>query len=80
MPVKAGSVKKHASGMFDVSGDLGRRDDLPLKKAFPHPIKNSGGELRSSKVFGSGIGEIGKIGEKNSNGGVTARSNTSPAL
>ena len=54
------------------SGDLGLRDDQPERDAFPHPIKNAGSQLVSSRVFGSGIGEIGKIGEKNSNGGVKA--------
>ena len=54
------------------SGDLGKRDDAPMRECFPNPIKNSGGELSGSKAFGSGIGEIGKIGAKNSNGGVTA--------
>ena len=73
MPVKAGSGKKHVGGMFDVSGDLGKRDNDSFRKAFPHPIKNAGGELSGSQAFGSNFGgEPGTRGEKNSKGGIKA--------
>ena len=53
-------------------GDLGTKSEKELKAAFPHAVKDSGGILHSAGAFGSHVGEIGKLGEKNSNGGVTA--------
>ena len=73
MPVKAGSGKKHAGGMFSVEGDLGKRNNASIRKAFSNPIKNAGEDLRGSRAFGSGFGgEPGARGEKNSKGGVKA--------